>query len=167
MLAQNNATLQPPSTYSYSCKALRRLAIVASIALLNAQTPDQFEVAVIRPSIAPATSGTSFNTFAGGRLKISNEPIKLLIRTAFQIQNAQIAGGPAWLDTDRYDIEAKTGHDKKLTPAQISPLLQNMLADRFNLKFHREMRELTVYAASARKRARRNSSPATMAKAPR
>jgi uncharacterized protein (TIGR03435 family) len=50
----------------------------------------------------------------GGRLRIVNEPVKLLIRTAFQIQNAQIAGGPAWLATDRYDIEAKTGRPENL-----------------------------------------------------
>jgi len=106
----------------------------------------QFEVASIRPDTAGPSAGTSFNVFEGGRLRITNEPVKLLIRAAFQLQDAQIAGGPAWLDTDRYDIEAKTGRPERIGPAQMAPLLRSLLTDRFNLKFHREMRELTVAA---------------------
>ena len=113
---------------------------------LHAQSPQQFEVAAIRPNLAGSTAGTSFNLFAGGRLKITNEPIKLLLRVAFELQNVQIVGGPAWLDTDRYDIEAKTGRPEKLERGQLKPLLQSLLAERFHLKFHRETRELNVYA---------------------
>lgn len=111
-----------------------------------AQSAQAFEVAVIRPSLTDPNAGTSFNVFDGGRLRITNEPVKLLIRAAFQLQNAQIAGGPAWLDTDRYDIEAKTGRPEKPDPAQISPMLQSLLTDRFKMKFHNELRELSVYA---------------------
>lgn len=63
----------------------------------------------IRPAAAAANEGTSVNLFEGGRLRITNEPAKLLLRLAFQMQDAQIAAGPAWLDTDRFDIGAKTG----------------------------------------------------------
>jgi uncharacterized protein (TIGR03435 family) len=110
------------------------------------QSQHRFEVAVIRPTLADTSAGTSFNVFEGGRLRITNEPVKLLIRVAFQIQNAQIAGGPSWLDSDRYDIEAKTGLPEKPAPDQMSPLMQSLLAERFNLKFHRETRELSVFA---------------------
>lgn len=110
------------------------------------QSPQHFEVAVIRPSLAAPGAGTSFNVFEGGRLRIANEPVKLLIRVAFQIQNAQIAGGPNWLDSDRYDIEATTGSPEKIKPNQMSPLIESLLADRFHLKYHREMRELAVLA---------------------
>jgi uncharacterized protein (TIGR03435 family) len=103
-------------------------------------------VAAIRPNLAGTSTGTSFNVFPGGRIKITNEPVKLLIRAAFQIQNAQVVSGPAWLDTDRYDIEAKTGRPEKLEQDQMGPPLQNLLRDRFGLQFHREMRELTIYA---------------------
>jgi len=123
-----------------------RIVLVFSGLLAWGQSPQTFEVAVIRPNMEGASAGTSFNVFEGGRLRIANEPAKLLIRAAFQIQNAQIAGGPAWLDTDRYDIEAKTGRPEKIGPDQMGPLLQNLLRDRFSLQFHREMRELTVYA---------------------
>jgi uncharacterized protein (TIGR03435 family) len=120
--------------------------LVFSGLVARGQSPPAFEVAVIRPSVESTSAGTSFNVFEGGRLRITNEPVKLLIRAAFQIQNAQIAGGPAWLDTDRYDIEAQTGRPEKPGPDQISPLLKSLLSDRFSMKFHREMRELTVYA---------------------
>jgi uncharacterized protein (TIGR03435 family) len=129
----------------------KSIAMLLVSAAVYGQSPQQFEVAVIRPTTASATAGTSFNVFEGGRIRITNEPVKLLIRAAFQLQNAQIAGGPAWLDTERYDIEAKTGRPEKPDQGQLSPFLQSLLADRFGLKFHRETRELTVYALVAEK----------------
>ena len=127
--------------------ALGRL-LVAAAALTTGVLgqPPRFEVASIRPTRAEIGAGTNVSVFEGGRIGIVNEPVKLLIRMAFQLQNSQIAGGPNWLDTDRYDIEAKTGNPEKPAPGQLSPLMQSLLAERFHLKFHRETRELTVYA---------------------
>jgi uncharacterized protein (TIGR03435 family) len=111
-----------------------------------AEAPQRFEVVSIRRTTASASAGTSVDLFEGGRLRIDNEPVKLLIRQAFQVQDARIAGTPAWVDTDRYDIEAKTGSPEKISREQMGPLMQNLLAERFHLKFHRETRELTVGA---------------------
>ena len=111
-----------------------------------AQPLQRFEVAVIHPHTAPADSGASFELFPGGRIKIVNEPVKLLIRTAFHVPNPQIAGDPSWVETDPYDIEAKTGRPEKPTPDQLGPMLQNLLAERFRFQFHRETRELSVLA---------------------
>lgn len=110
------------------------------------QSPQSFETAVIRPTRAAANAGTSVELFPGGRIKIVNEPVKLLIRMAFRLQNAQIAGGPDWLETALYDVEAKTGLPEKIKPDQLGPLMQSLLAERFSLKFHWETRELSVYA---------------------
>jgi uncharacterized protein (TIGR03435 family) len=130
--------------------SVRFAALTALIALFatpaRSQPPSQFEVAVIRPATADPKAGTAFNVFEGGRLKITNEPIKLLIRAAFQLQNAQIAGYPEWVETDRFDIEAKTGKPGKINPDEMAPLLQALLAERFGFKFHRETRELSVSA---------------------
>ena len=115
------------------------------------QSPQQFEVAVIRPNPAGASAGTNFDLFEGGRLRIINEPVKLMIRVAFQIQNSQIAGGPGWVGSDRYDIEAKTGRPEKIEPGQLSPLMQGLLSERFHLRVHRETRDLAVYALVAAK----------------
>ena len=127
------------------------LTLIAALAVTipnaaPAQLPQSFETAVIRPTQTAANAGTSVELFPGGRIKIVNEPVKLLFRMAFQLQNAQIAGGPDWLDTGRYDIEAKTGLPEKIKPDQLVPLMQSLLAERFGLKFHRETRELPVYA---------------------
>jgi uncharacterized protein (TIGR03435 family) len=122
------------------------LTLTATLALAQ-----RFEVAVIRPSSADPTAGTSFNVYDGGRIRITNEPVKLLMRTAFDLQNSQIAGGPGWVETDRYDIEAKTGQPEKPTPSTLGPCLRDMLAERFHLKFHREQREMSVWALVASK----------------
>jgi uncharacterized protein (TIGR03435 family) len=127
-----------------------RLALLAG-ALALPLSAQHFEVAVIRPTQAAEGAGTSFNVYEGGRIRIVNEPVKLLIRTAFRVQNSQIAGGPAWLETDRYDIEAKTGRPEKPAPPTLGPYLQDMLAERFHLKFHRELREQTVWVLVAAK----------------
>jgi uncharacterized protein (TIGR03435 family) len=126
------------------------LAAILLLSTIRAQDSRQFEFAVIRPAL-PNAVGSSFLRFEGGRIKISNEPAKLLVRVAYELQNAQIAGGPPWLDTDRYDIEAKTGSPEKPTMRELTVLVQDLLADRFHLKFHREKRELTVYALVAGK----------------
>jgi uncharacterized protein (TIGR03435 family) len=90
--------------------------------------------------------------FEGGRIRITNEPVKPLIRAAFQLQNSQIAGQPEWVDMDRYDIETKTGRPERIGQGQMAPLLQSLLADRFHLKFHREMREMSVAALVTEKK---------------
>jgi len=112
-------------------RACRGCAVLAAALCLRAQPPARFEVAVIRPSQAAAGAGTDFNLFEGGRMQISNEPVKLLIRVAFQVQNVQIAGGPNWLETDRYDIEAKSGRPEKVAPEHLRPMMQKLLEEGF------------------------------------
>lgn len=122
-------------------------ALVVFVAMPGwAQSPHHFEVASVRPTTAAPGTGTSVELMPGGRIRIVNEPAKLLIRLAFQLQDSQIAGAPAWVDTDRFDIEAKTGFPEKPTPGQLSPMLQELLTERFRLEFHREAREVAVYA---------------------
>src|SRR5579883_3317688 len=121
------------------------IAVVCLSVGLAAQS-QHFEVAAIRPSTAAPGAGTSFETFDGGRIRIGNEPLKLLIRLAYQVQNSQIAGGPAWVETDPYDIDAKTGLPGKPAPGDLGPLMRNLLEDRCHLKVHRETRELSVFA---------------------
>jgi len=65
---------------------------------------------------------------------------------AFDVQESQIAGGPVWLDKEKWDIEAKTGDESdRYSPEETRGMLQNLLADRFSLKIHRETRQLPVY----------------------
>jgi uncharacterized protein (TIGR03435 family) len=134
------------------CRSMVLGAIVLSLSKGAYSQPAQhFEVASIRPSRVASDAGTSVNLFEGGRIRIVNEPIKLLVRQAFRVQDSQIVGGPTWLDTDRYDIEAKTGSPEKVSRDQLGPLMQSLLAERFSLTFHRETREMSVLALVAAK----------------
>jgi len=105
---------------------------------------ERFDVAVVHRSAI--TVGTSVQFFDGGRVVIKNEPVKLLIRMAFDVQDSQVANAPRWVDTDRYDIEAKTDRAGRITPTELRPLMEALLADRFRLRSHVEMRSMTVQA---------------------
>lgn len=109
-----------------------------------AQSPPGFEVASIRAAVNDGR-GTSFDMFEGGRLRVTSVTLYGLIKSAWMLQSSQVTG-PAWLDDDRYDIDAKSGHPERIDTEHLQPLLQSLLADRFALKFHWETRELPVYA---------------------
>ncbi len=69
-------------------------------------------------------------------------------------QPLQISGGPGWIDSDRFDIEAKAeGNPREEMMA--GPMLQRLLEDRFQLKVHREMRERPVYLLTVAKSGRK------------
>jgi uncharacterized protein (TIGR03435 family) len=55
-----------------------------------------------------------------------------------------ISGGPSWLSSDYYDIQAKS--EQPATGAQLNQMLQTMLEDRFKFQFHREDKELQSFA---------------------
>jgi uncharacterized protein (TIGR03435 family) len=89
-------------------------------------------------SIRPNTSG-SINiqiAISGGRLTVTNGSLKTLIRNAYDILSFQLAGGPRWLDADMFNIVATTGGTEQISTEQLRPLLQSLLADRFQLKVH-------------------------------
>jgi uncharacterized protein (TIGR03435 family) len=85
----------------------------------------------------------------------ANIPLRLLIRTAFQLQDDQIVVGPDWLATDRFDIEARGPESPGPPNAQLLAMLRSLLADRFKLITHSEKRELPVFSLE---RARRDGS---------
>jgi uncharacterized protein (TIGR03435 family) len=100
----------------------------------------KFEVASIKPSqeqrfmmVRPLP----------GRLT-ATAPVRILMQNAYTAQPFQILGGPAWVNSERYEIDAKA--DGNATRAQLFLMLQSLLEDRFQLKIHRETRELGVYA---------------------
>ena len=70
--------------------------------------------------------------------------IKQVIQVAYGVEDYQVTGGPGWLSTDRYDIEAKAENGAAGKP-EMAVVLQSLLADRFQLKFRRERREISVY----------------------
>ena len=87
-----------------------------------------------------------------GRFVAANIPLRLLIRSAYQLQDDQIVGGPDWLATDRFDIDARAPQAPGPPNPQLLEMLQTLLADRFRLTTHREQRELPVFALERSRR---------------
>jgi uncharacterized protein (TIGR03435 family) len=79
-----------------------------------------------------------------GRVDTSG-PLQLLIQAAYGLTHLQVEGGPPWVLTDRYRIEARAGN---ATPDQVRSMLQSLLAERFRLTLRREVRRLPVYELS-------------------
>jgi uncharacterized protein (TIGR03435 family) len=130
----------------------RRSAILAIIALISAslaQAQDRparltFDVATIRPSKQADRNGGIKALPGGNGYTAQNIPVKLMISLMYRVPMRQITGGPDWLDSDRYNVEARVERSYSIDDLHI--MYQNLLADRFNLKFHIETKEGPVYA---------------------
>jgi len=113
----------------------------------------EFEVASIKPS-APHTGGpmrVGMQIAPGGRVIATNFTLKQLVQQAFQVKDFQITDGPAWINSDRWDINAKGSGEGPISPDQIRPMMQALLKERFHLEFHKESKELPVYHLVAAK----------------
>jgi uncharacterized protein (TIGR03435 family) len=80
----------------------------------------------------------------GGRLEVGNMTLKEMIVIAYSVQPFQVSDGPSWLDSVHYDISAKAGAQQ--TREDVLLMLQALLADRFQLAFRREIRQLPIFA---------------------
>jgi uncharacterized protein (TIGR03435 family) len=139
------------------------LAIVSALIVIPifSQTPGasrpSFEVASIKPYADPG-AGPRFFGFrgepGGTRIAMTGVTVKMLITYAYRIRDFQIIGGPDWINSERYDIQAKaedgsipppTGPPDPSVPDPMGIRTQSLLDDRFQLKMHRETRELPVY----------------------
>ena len=78
-----------------------------------------------------------------GRLTAENATLKQLLQVAYDLNALQITG-PGWLDSDRFDLAAKS--PQGVPDSDLMPMLQSLLAERFQLTAHRENKELPVYA---------------------
>jgi uncharacterized protein (TIGR03435 family) len=124
-----------------------------------AAEPLVFEVSAIKPN--NSGSGNSSSNTNNGRFTATNVTLKNLIQyEAYDIPASRILGGPKWLDSTRFDVEAKTDSDTteqlgKVASAerrrQTQAMFQQLLADRFQLKVHWETRELPIYTLAVAK----------------
>jgi uncharacterized protein (TIGR03435 family) len=108
-----------------------------------------FEVATIKPSRPEATGrGTRVQ---GANISILNMTLTDLVMFAYDVHAHQIIGAPAWSTTEKYDITGKAEPEGQPNTEQLKVMLRKLLADRFQLAFHREKRELPVFSLSAAK----------------
>jgi uncharacterized protein (TIGR03435 family) len=110
-----------------------------------AETADpSFEVATIKPS-RPDQPGRAI-TIKGRQFITINTTLSHLMVFAYGIHPRQITNGPGWMETERFDITAQPDGAGQPNERQWRAMLQKLLADRFSLRFHRDKRDLSVYA---------------------
>jgi uncharacterized protein (TIGR03435 family) len=112
--------------------------------IMPADAKPQFDVATIKPS--QAGEGFGFTVNQSGMLITRNTTLKDLIKISYSLHPHQITGGPSWFETDKYDITGKPDTAGVPSIKQLMSMTQKLLTDRFQLKFHREKKELKVYA---------------------
>src|SRR3954470_17520893 len=119
---------------------MRRVAalIVAWVALLNAQS---FEAATVKltPAEQQGIEQPSIVQFLPNGFRRTNSTLRMLVRTAYDVQEYQVVGGPDWADRRRFDIEAR--HVGNVARSDVLRMLQALLAERFKLKVRRASNE--------------------------
>lgn len=112
-----------------------------------AQTqPQSFEVASIKPN-GSGDNRIMIRVLPGGRFTATGVTAKQLISQAYNLREFQISGGPGWIYSDRFDINAKAeGLPERMAPDQLRPLLRSLLEERFSLKTHTENKDMPIYA---------------------
>jgi uncharacterized protein (TIGR03435 family) len=133
------------------------VALLAGGAALAAQTPQSaptpaFEVASIKPN--NSGDGRVMMQNQPGRYIATNVTLRLLIRNAYQLQDFQITGGPSWLASDHFDINAKVPDEFRAMappapgsgPGPLQLMIRSLLAERFKLVVHNETKESPIYA---------------------
>ena len=87
--------------------------------------------------------------FRAGRYEIREANMVELIGTAYNVEFDNVAGGPSWLEWDRFDVIAKTA--PSTSPENLRLMLQALLADRFKLAVHKDTRRLPAFVLTAGK----------------
>jgi len=143
--------------YSYNGVFLTMVAPRYATALLGAALyaqSQQPEPAPPRFAAASLNANTSIRNGMGNKFdpemaRWTNTPLENLIEAAYNVRDYQTVGGPNWLRSDKWDIDAKT--DGPTTFTQKNQMLRTLIVERFGLKFHREMKDIPGYVLAIAK----------------
>jgi uncharacterized protein (TIGR03435 family) len=142
---------------AFYATALLYLTLTAAFAQTASQNPPTsqpaFEVASIH-TVAPYSEDEirrglgdfPWSAFPTSRFFAHRLTLKMLIGLAYGVEQKYIQGGPDWLDSQAYDIEAKVEGEHQLTYEQIKPLLQHLLEQRLKVATHRVTKMFPGYA---------------------
>jgi uncharacterized protein (TIGR03435 family) len=128
------------------------LSACLAAACLAAQEPS-FDVVSIRPSPSESTEAEDIRPTPFGRLTATNATGRSLILRAYGLVDVQLIGAPAWLNRERYDIDARVAAPPGGSDALL-PLLRSLIVERFKLSARQETRELPAYALTFARRDR-------------
>lgn len=118
--------------------------------LMAADADPSFDVATIKPNNSGLSSMQQL-TINGRDFKTVNSSLADLIKFAYNVQIKQIVGAPDWIDKDRYDIAGTPDQEGAPNIVQLRMMIKKLLADRFQLKFHNEQRELSAFVLTVGK----------------
>jgi uncharacterized protein (TIGR03435 family) len=122
------------------------LPAIRASAQTSAQAPSAFEVASLRLSDPKSEDWTKWDYENTNRFTAKRTSLKILIAIAYGLSDNRVEGLPGWADSAYYDANAKAEGDVLLTDKTLQPLLQQLLAERLQLKVHRETRQVKGYA---------------------
>jgi uncharacterized protein (TIGR03435 family) len=114
----------------------------------HAQTPTpeqqaEFEVASIHVAQQDGNQDSDVNN---PLVRIHNYTLKRLIARAWEVDTSLISGGPSWVDSESYDVNAKIPAELVHRSEKFPEMMQRLLVERFHLVIHREPREISGYA---------------------
>lgn len=140
-------------------RGLKQVVSVLLVAAggLFAQSPagrpafDAFEVASIKPTPDDWLGGRWIRMQSAHQFLARNHALKTLVAAAYSLSPQAISGGPAWVDSGHYDIVAKAPNEIQPNLDEQMAMLRQLLVERFNLTFHREPKELSIFALSVGK----------------
>jgi uncharacterized protein (TIGR03435 family) len=119
-------------------------AVESGFSRIQAQPPARFDVVSIKPNKSGAAASETETT--PGRINLINvTPLSLLLR-AFGVRTFQIIGAPGWVATERYDVVASVPGGLVLNDLARQTYMEQMLAERWQLRYHRDTRNLRVYS---------------------
>ncbi|HTC89162.1 MAG TPA: TIGR03435 family protein [Bryobacteraceae bacterium] len=138
--------------FALICAAVTIACYMCVVSESRAQAPIEkkplaFEVASVKPSMA-GTRGSGIRPKPGGQGYVAaNVSVSSMMQVMYRITASQIVGGPTWMSSDVWDVEANADHAGNTTD-QLHEMFQTLLADRFELRFHREKKDMSAYVLS-------------------
>jgi len=124
----------------------------APVARMKADANPAFDVSTIKPSGPDSRGSTILVGRGGGNLfTTTNTSLKDLIVFAYGLHAKQVSGGPSWIENEHFDVTGKPDQPGLPSVTQLQSMLQKMIVERFQLTFHRENKELSVYAITIAK----------------
>jgi uncharacterized protein (TIGR03435 family) len=147
---------------SFTCQAFAAVLMAAALATGlavpvraqqsagDAKEPLTFDLAAVKPTPADERRGIVHQPPGGQSYECIGATVRTIMTVAYTVTDRQISGGPAWINTDRWNIEAKA--ERRGTSDELHTALAKLIEERFHLKIRHEKRELPVYILTVDKK---------------
>lgn len=121
-------------------RKLALLVLLSASAFCQSHKLDSVEIT----SAQPSDQVTTYGILPNGHIYFRNMTLRRIIAAAYDLDSSRASGGPEWLDSDRFNIEARTSPAS--SQSERLAMLQTLLAERFKLTLHHENHPRSVYA---------------------